>query len=200
MKREHSVIQKQLREMLRPGGLPGLFDGWTPEMTMSAIKSSVKSLSDEERKRRLCHNFPLVDFHREQANGNWSYGFCHAVAQMASLVFYSAGLKHEGKYTKDDKKIKTKNVDEKFKKHFVLKLEDGSYFDPAADVDDFLGYPVENYENDEGTYKSFKVIGGKRCPTRAAIKWFKFFLKFCSEMGLFRGNQQIAAKKIIGVL
>lgn len=152
-----------------------MFKEWTPEMTMSAIKSSVEALSYEKRENRLCRGFPLKDFRREQRNGNWSYGFCHTVAQMASLVFYSAGLKHEGKFTKDNKKIKTKKVDEKFKKHFVLKLEDGRYFDPAADMDGLLGYPVGHYENKNGAYKDFKIVGGKRCPTRAAVKWFKTF-------------------------
>jgi hypothetical protein len=185
--------RKKLRELVHSREL---FQGMKPEALMQHLKNAVLKIDPQDSKLIL-----QSCFHgQKQPGGRWSNGYCHCIAQVAAIVFKSAGheiavFRNSGSKKKGGKKGGGNHVPDKFGTHFVLKLEDERYFDPEAEPKNKLGFSEENYV--KKNYSVYRLLSQWWYPSNKSLRLFHVVVTYCCDEDAFNRSQCIVARRLL---
>lgn len=185
--------QEKLRELVHSREL---FQGMKPEALMQHLKNTILKIDPQDAKlilKRRSHN-------QKQPVKLWSRGYCHFIAQVAAIVLKSAGheiavFRDSGSRRKTGKKVGGNRVPDKLGTHFVLKLEDGRYFDPEAEPENELGFPEKIYS--KRNFKPNLLLKRKWYPSKRALHLYRVFVTYCCDKSVFDRSQCIVARRLL---
>lgn len=197
-------ITKAYRELRERCVKSELFQRWTPEKTLKAIRNAIsptrnpsampedsRSLDSDRRdidwarQNVLADKFPRDRVIAEYNNGDWSFGFCYRIVEVASVIFESAGLDYESWFIDHAKK----NVPSPFDSHWVLKSKtDGSYFDCVKGAS--VSSPARKKNGSKPIQKAF----WPQHPSKGAMHLFR---RIVEKTFLQESKQAATANKLL---
>jgi hypothetical protein len=186
--KKEKPITNAHRELRERCVMPELFQRWTPEKTLEAIRNTISSdRSDFEWARRyvLADKFPRDRAIAEHRKGDWSFGFCYRIVEVASIIFESAGLDYESWFIDHAKK----NIRPPFDSHWVLKSKtDDSYFDCVKGAS--VSSPARKKNGSKPIQKAF----WPQHPSKGAMHLFR---RIVEKTFLQESKQAATANKLL---